>query len=168
MRATRVLTVLGGAVVAALMTAPAAHANKRLHRSVAAGGRADAIRHSARAVQAGLTGCAMIRDGVPPQDVASQVAGLSGPASSAPALWQQHKTSCAPTRCDTDRRATQAPDISPANVAELEALSCFDNGARRCARRPRQEFRQFAALLTHRPPHYLPAPLRIAASPTAD
>ena len=28
------------------------------------------------AVQAGMTACAMIRDGVPPQDVAGQIAGL--------------------------------------------------------------------------------------------
>jgi Protein of unknown function (DUF732) len=28
------------------------------------------------AVQAGMTACAMIRDGVPPQDIAGQIAGL--------------------------------------------------------------------------------------------
>jgi hypothetical protein len=76
MRATRVLTVLGGAVVAALIAAPAAHADTNGYIARLQREGVPMLSGTVPAVQAGLTGCAMIRDGVPPQDVASQVAGL--------------------------------------------------------------------------------------------
>ena len=70
------LTVLGGAVVAALIAAPAAHADTNGYIARLQREGVPMLSGTVPAVQAGLTGCAMIRDGVPPQDVASQVAGL--------------------------------------------------------------------------------------------
>jgi hypothetical protein len=70
-------TLVASALVAsALILTPMVHADTTGYISRLQQDGVPMLSGTVPAVQAGMTSCAMIKDGVPPQDVASQVAGL--------------------------------------------------------------------------------------------
>jgi hypothetical protein len=70
------MLVASALVVGALLSAPVAQADTNGYIGRLQQEGVPMLSGTVPAVQAGMTACAMIRDGVSPQDVASQVAGL--------------------------------------------------------------------------------------------